>query len=316
MAYEKAVTMTELSPPPPSAHAVYGAPSAELDLDLADARQVSPFVPGADALDELATGSLDRLTLLAPPGSIERRAVLAHGLRALRPGGTLLALAPKDKGGARLADELTALGAPPAESYRRRHRICVLERPPGALPLEAAIAEGAPRFLSELGLFSQPGIFSWDRIDPGSALLLQHLPALSGHGADLGSGLGVLTRALIAMPAVASVRGVELDRRAVACARRNVTDPRAGFDWADACRLELSGLDFVVSNPPFHAEGIESRSLGQDFIRAARRALRKGGRFWLVANRHLPYEATLSDAFRSVNTVADSGGYKVLEAIA
>jgi 16S rRNA (guanine1207-N2)-methyltransferase len=42
--------------------------------------------------------------------------------------------------------------------------------------------------------------------------------------------------------------------------------------------------------------------------------LRKGGVCWLVANRHLPYEAPLADAFAQVEVRADAGGYKVFEA--
>ena len=51
-------------------------------------------------------------------------------------------------------------------------------------------------------------------------------------------------------------------------------------------------------------------------VRAARRALRKGGTLWLVANRHLPYEAVLAAAFRRVEARTDKGGYKVVEATA
>ena len=40
-----------------------------------------------------------------------------------------------------------------------------------------------------------------------------------------------------------------------------------------------------------------------------------GGRLWLVANRHLPYEALLSSTFRTLRTVAQEQGYKVIEAV-
>jgi len=254
--------------------------------------------------------------MLAPPGSLERRYVLAHGLRALAPGGRLVALAPKDKGGARLAGELQAFGCAPAESFRRRHRICILDRPAGDLNLQPAMDVGAVRIAPELDLWSQPGVFSWDRLDPGSRLLMDVLPPLAGNGADLGCGIGILSRHVLRSEKVESLTLVDIDRRAVDCARRNVTDPRASLLWADALTPPLGPLDFVVCNPPFHAEGSESRELGQDFIRAARRALRKGGTLWLVANRHLPYEAVLGAAFRRVEARADKGGYKVVEAVA
>ncbi|MDI6624574.1 MAG: methyltransferase, partial [Brevundimonas sp.] len=116
--------------------------------------------------------------------------------------------------------------------------------------------------------------------------------------------------------AVTSLRLIDLDRRAIEAARRNVEDPRAAFDWADARTVEANGdLDFVVMNPPFHDGGAEDRRLGQAFIRQAAAMLKKGGVLWLVANRHLPYEADIAAAFKRSQPLADKGGYKVIEAV-
>ena len=65
----------------------------------------------------------------------------------------------------------------------------------------------------------------------------------------------------------------------------------------------------------FHDAGREDQSLGQAFVQYAARVLRKGGTLWLVANRHLPYEATLSDAFRTATSRAEAHGFKVYEAV-
>jgi 16S rRNA (guanine1207-N2)-methyltransferase len=70
----------------------------------------------------------------------------------------------------------------------------------------------------------------------------------------------------------------------------------------------------VVMNPPFHDGGTEDRALGVAFIAAAAKALRKGGVCWLTANRHLPYEAPLDEAFAKVTLKAERGGYKIYEA--
>lgn len=297
-------------------HGLYGQPPLELAVPPAGAAQCSPLIPGAQAIEAFADDSLESFTLLAPPGAVERRYVLAQALRALAPGGRLEALAPKDKGGSRLKRELEAFGCTVAETARRHHRICAAQRPQTLLGLEAAIAEGAPRLHPGLGLWTQPGVFSWDRLDPGTALLVQHLPALAGRGADLGAGLGVLAHAVLASPKVSALALVELDGRAVEAARRNVDDPRATVIWADARSLgdRLADLDFVVMNPPFHDGGREDRALGQAFIAEAARVLRKGGTCWLVANRHLPYEAALQAQFARVRPVAEAGGFKVFEA--
>ena len=68
-------------------------------------------------------------------------------------------------------------------------------------------------------------------------------------------------------------------------------------------------------NPPFHDAGHESKGLGIAFIARAAELLRPGGVCWLVANRHLPYEAALEEKFRSVAPVAEARGFKVIEAV-
>jgi 16S rRNA (guanine1207-N2)-methyltransferase len=294
---------------------VYGAPPAELALVPAGAVQVSPLAPGADALEALAPASLEGAVVAAPPGVLERRYVLARVLQSLAPDAPLTALAPKDKGGARLRKELESFGCAVVESGRRHQRICQTVRPERPSGLEPAVEAGGARFAEALGLWTQPGVFSWDRPDPGTAQLLAALPTLTGRGADLGSGLGVLARAVLAGPGVTQLDLVDLDRRAIAAARRNVEDPRAVFHWADARRApELSGLDFVVMNPPFHDHGVEARELGQSFIRRAHQILRPGGTLWLVANRHLPYEAVLRELFRRVTPRGEGAGFKICEA--
>jgi 16S rRNA (guanine1207-N2)-methyltransferase len=295
--------------------AVYGAPDRDLAETPADAVQFSPLVPGAAAIEALADQTLDAITMLAPPGSLERHYELAQALRALKPGAALTVLALKDKGGSRLRKELEGFGCTVTEESRRHHRICHAQRPAAPIGLDEAIAAGAPRLVEPLGLWSQPGVFSWDRVDPGSALLAQTLPKLGGDGADLGCGVGWLAKAVLANPKVTSLALIDIDRRAIEAVRRNIDDPRAQIAWADARGDHgLAGLDFVVMNPPFHDNGIEDRGLGFAFIAAARRALRKGGGLWMVANRHLPYEAKLDELFRVVIPRADKSGFKVIEA--
>jgi 16S rRNA (guanine1207-N2)-methyltransferase len=295
---------------------IYGHPPEELARAPAEAVQLSPLVPGSRSLEDLEEGSLGSIVVLAPPGTVERRYTLALALKAVAPGGTVTVLAPKDKGGARLRKELEAFGCSVAETSKRHHRICLCTRPAVLAAPDALLEEGAPRRVEALGLWSQPGVFSWNRLDPGTALLLRHLPPLSGDGADLGCGIGVLARAALASDRVSSLILVDVDRRALEAARRNLADPRASFRWADlrAPDAALRDLDFVIMNPPFHDGGIEDRNLGQAFIRRAAEALRSGGACWVTANRHLPYEAPLKEAFRQVTPIAEEGGYKVYEA--
>lgn len=294
---------------------LHGRPPAVFDPPGA-ATQTSPLIPGATALEDVAEGSVDEIMIYAPPGVLERRYTLALALKALKPGGRLDVMAPKDKGGSRLKKELEAFGAEVGESAKAHHRRCVVIKGDSLAGLDAAIAAGAPRLVPGLEAWSQPGVFAWDRIDPGSALLAQTLPTLKGAGADLGCGYGALATVALRSPAVTALRLYDLDRRAVEMARKNVEDARVTIEQADVRTLSTEGdLDFIITNPPFHDGGAEDKRLGQTFIRQAAGMLKKGGTLWLVANRHLPYEAELNDAFKRVRMVADTGGYKVFEAV-
>jgi 16S rRNA (guanine1207-N2)-methyltransferase len=296
---------------------VYGQPPSDLADVPRDAVQFSPLIPGSASLDRQPAASLNAMTLLAPPGTIERRYALVQALRTLKPGAPLVALAPNDRGGTRLRKELEAFGLDVNETAKRHHRIAAAARPTKLAGIDdaiaAVIADGGPRFDDEIGLWTQPGVFSWDRLDPGTAMLIEHLPDLSGRGADFGCGIGVLARAVLANGSVGELTLIDIDRRAIECAQHNLDTPRARFLWIDLRdpHPELVNLDFVVMNAPFHDAGQEDKGLAQAFVRRAAESLRKGGVCIMVANRHLPYEAVLRPLFKAVKPVIETGGYKI-----
>ncbi len=307
----------------PPKNAVYGVLPPELagTFDVpADAIQCDPHQPGAEMLEEMAPESLDALLMHAPPGTLERRYTLAAGLAALKNGAPFTVLASNTKGGARLLEELRAFGCAPAARPKRRHQVLEMERPLQLTGIEAALEAGAPHFLDSLGLYSQPGVFSWDRLDPGSELLIEHLPALAGRGADLGCGIGILARAVIER-ALAEGRDVSLslidnDLRALRLAERNLKGAPVVTLWRDVRRAAdlPSGLDFVVMNPPFHDAGTENRDLGRTFIQKAAAMLSARGTLWMTANRQLAYEKTLQSVFGSVEQIIQKNGYKIFRA--
>jgi len=72
----------------------------------------------------------------------------------------------------------------------------------------------------------------------------------------------------------------------------------------------------IVTNPPFHAQrALDRPDIGRRFITVAAEALRPGGKLWLVANRHLPYELVLNESFDVVRTVVQAHGYKIIEGV-
>jgi 16S rRNA (guanine1207-N2)-methyltransferase len=166
------------------------------------------------------------------------------------------------------------------------------------------------------GLFSQPGVFAESGPDAGSVMLAAALPArLPARMADLGAGTGFLARAVLQRDTVQSLDLIEAEKLALDCAQLGVTDPRATFHWADATRHDpRAPWDGVVMNPPFHAGRAADPGIGRAFIAAARRGLSPQGQLWMVANRHLPYEADLQAGFRDLTVIGGDGSYKLFHA--
>ncbi|WP_300033542.1 class I SAM-dependent methyltransferase [uncultured Roseobacter sp.] len=166
------------------------------------------------------------------------------------------------------------------------------------------------------GFWTAPGVFSADAVDPASALLADALPDRLGKTvADLGAGWGFLSAHVLVREDVKTVHLVEAGHMALECARRNVTDPRAAFHWADAPSWQPPAtVDSVVMNPPFHTGRAADPALGQSFVAAAARILAPHGQLWMVANRHLPYETTLQKYFVKVTETGSDNRFKLFHA--
>lgn len=297
-------------------------------------RCVQGFKPWADEL--LAAGypvetgefvdatQVATVLVLLPRQREEARALLAQALQRVSPGGHVLAAMFNNEGARSGEADLARLAGSVHSLSKHKARVFWVQAQAAFDSiLMAAWAElDAPRSIVDGRFLSRPGLFAWSHIDAASALLARCLPGdLKGRGADLGAGFGYLSAEVLARcRAVHALDLYEAEARGLALARRNLegqTGCSLDFIWHDV----TTGLpperryDFIVSNPPFHQGRADQPGMGQAFIRTAARALVAGGRFWVVANRHLPYEAVLQREFHKVREVAVEQGYKVIEAI-
>ena len=169
---------------------------------------------------------------------------------------------------------------------------------------------------TEGGFWTAPGVFSADAVDLASAMLADALPEkMPGLVADLGAGWGFLSAHVLTREEVKEVHLVEAGHMALECARRNVQDDRARFHWADVTTWEPSvRVDTVVLNPPFHTGRASEPQIGQAFVAAAARILTAQGTLWMVANRHLPYEAELKKRFAHVEEIGGDARFKLFHA--
>ncbi|MGM7667240.1 class I SAM-dependent methyltransferase [Microbacterium sp. A93] len=205
---------------------------------------------------------------------------------------------------------------------RSKSRVLTARGPRRGLP--APFPRAADHVLPDVGpviLAAYGATFGGTQVDPGTALLLEHLgPAIhptAGTGA--GAGTGATTRAVdvgcgngtiavylaLAGRARANRGGgpvgvIATDQSADACASTRETARLNGVaelievrrDDALATFPETSE-DLLVLNPPFHAGSTVDPRVALRLITESARVLRPGGELWCVWNSHLQYRSEL-----------------------
>ena len=167
------------------------------------------------------------------------------------------------------------------------------------------------------------GVFSRDRLDQGSRLLIEFMPRGEQYRniVDLGCGNGVLGIIAASLNPQATLLFTDESYMAIASASDNFSDAFGGrrpvrFLVDDCLTLVAdNSQDLVLNNPPFHQQQNLTDAVAWHMFRDARRVLRGGGELWVVANRHLGYHAKLKKIFGSCDTVGSNSKFVVLRSI-
>ena len=171
---------------------------------------------------------------------------------------------------------------------------------------------------NELVFLTDSGVFSKDKVDYGTRLLLESLPeGLSGRILDLGCGYGAIGLSIAKAYPNVHVLLADINVRAVELARENarlndITNAEVyqsdGFDKIDGI------FDVIVTNPPIRAgKEIIYSLFGQSFSH-----LRSGGELYVVIQRKQGAESAmdkLAEIFGNCEKVDKSGGYWVLRCV-
>jgi 16S rRNA (guanine1207-N2)-methyltransferase len=253
----------------------------------------------------------------------ENLANLARSWMALRPGGRLMCVGANDIGISSIEKAFKALFDQPRSLSKHHCKVLWGVRGDTRPDILTDWAEaGRLQIVPSLGCWSQPGLYNWNKIDAGSALLVQNLPDdLHGRAADLGAGWGYLSQQLLGRGRkITSIDLFEAEELALDAAKANLESHAATatlrFHWHDVAEgLPPAAFDLVVMNPPFHDGKAVDIELGRAFITSAAQGLVPGGRLFLVANRQLPYEESLTASFSAQTMLAENGVYKVLAAV-
>lgn len=167
----------------------------------------------------------------------------------------------------------------------------------------------------DLELWADRGVFSGNRVDPGTLALLKEAaaPPAQGDLLDLGCGYGAIACALASRSPGATVWAVDVNRRALQLTADNASDLGLANIRAVSPEDVPPGTRFagIWSNPPIR---VGKEALHELLARWLGR-LGPGGTAWLVVNRHLGSDslaAWLAHEGWPVQRAASKSGYRVL----
>ncbi|NHC03483.1 methyltransferase [Acinetobacter sp. 187] len=170
----------------------------------------------------------------------------------------------------------------------------------------------------DLTICALPGVFSQNRLDVGTAVLLPYLSQVtSGKIADFGCGAGVISAYLAKLNPKNRIFAMDVDAFALESTRMTFAQNKLAPEQLEI--KAVSGIEdaplflhAIVSNPPFH-QGIKTDyNASENLCKTSRRHLKSGGELWIVANRFLNYPILIEQNFGQCTTKADQQGFKVL----
>jgi 16S rRNA (guanine1207-N2)-methyltransferase len=276
--------------------------------------------------------SFDIVSLEIPKGRKLTQHWLVEAFYLLRAGGCLYLAGENDLGIQSIIKDARALfGNAVILGYKKGHRAALARKVDVPLNLpEWALESGiAPNTWTQFEalvkkanyeIFSLPGIFSFDRLDEGSALLLDVLQVPEKADIlDVGCGYGIIGMFAASQLNPTRVDLVDSNLLAVAAAQKNIFENKIQNAQAFASDL-LSGVSqkqyqVILSNPPFHAGKEVNYDITHSLLHQAYSALKPEGEIILVANRFIHYEHLLKNVFQNVKILAESNRYHVLSAI-
>lgn len=163
------------------------------------------------------------------------------------------------------------------------------------------------------------GVFSKDRVDRGTRLLIQHMEIAKGDTVlDLGCGYGPLGIVAADLAYEGRVYLVDINERAVELSKENLS--LNGIHNAEVLQsngfsaIDKMRFDVIISNPPIRAGKATIYQLMEDSLAH----LKEGGRLYVVARtkqgaRSLSKE--IERLFGNVQEVGKGGGYRVIRAL-
>ena len=159
------------------------------------------------------------------------------------------------------------------------------------------------------------GVFSAKNIDYASQFFIEHLKTKEEKRVlDLACGNGVLGKMIQLQNPNCEIHLIDDSFLAVESAKLNLENKNTFFHYNDSLEIFKDDFfDLVISNPPFHFEYETNIEVAIRLFQGVKRCLINGGRFQLVASRHLNFKTHLEKIFSSVNITSENQKFVIYE---
>ena len=168
--------------------------------------------------------------------------------------------------------------------------------------------------------WTKPGLYGWDKIDQGSALLVEWLhatPERIQHKTvlDLGCGYGYLSLFCAHMNAE-SIVATDNCAAAIAACKKNLAAVNTPTTVIadDAATSITTKFDVIVCNPPFHQGFTTTPKLHSTFLKAISARLSPQGKAYLVINQFLSLQKEATKVGLQLQEQKTELGFTLLEA--
>ncbi|MGR5362116.1 16S rRNA (guanine(1207)-N(2))-methyltransferase RsmC [Vibrio mediterranei] len=163
---------------------------------------------------------------------------------------------------------------------------------------------------------SLPGVFSHGEFDSGSQLLLNNLPELKGKVLDFGCGAGVIGAYMGLKYNDIELNMCDINAFAIESSKQTLlANNLEGQVFASDVYSDVTpGLDFIISNPPFHAGLDTSYSATETLLSDAPNYMNSKGQLMIVANSFLKYPPIIEQQFGHCHTVDKNRKFAIYHA--
>ena len=171
-----------------------------------------------------------------------------------------------------------------------------------------------------LTLHNAAGVFAEQKIDIGSRFFIENFKLLpcAKTVADVGCGNGLLSLAYHQLHPDAVLTLTDDSLAAVESARSSFTGNFPSATYQLAHNDGLFGyeqiFDLILINPPFHQQNTVTTDIAMSMFSQAKACMGPASELWIVANRHLNYQADLKRWFRNVLVAAQNDKFVIIRA--